>query len=105
MTTSQIIGRMSKSPVLHTSSHGNPCLHFTLRSYRKAIAENRPPRYDLIPCVAWGDLAKEIADKVKEDAVLYVSGKLESRFVDRHDGSPKKFILELRVGEYEVLAS
>ena len=88
MNNTQIIGRINKEPQLRTSTQGNPCLHFTLRAYRQPAADGQPVRYDLIPCVAWGEQAKAIAAKIKENSVLGVSGVLKSRINDRHDGSP-----------------
>ena len=104
MNHSDITGRLTKPPQLRISTQGKPCLHFTLKTFRKAVKEGQPPRYDLVPCVAWGEQAEAIADKAKESSILGVSGMLKSRIVDRHDGAPKKFILELEVQCYELLA-
>ena len=102
MNYSNLIGRLTKDPELHTSSQGNPNLHFTLAVPRRYGGPKQEQKTDFIPCVIWKGGAKVIADRCRKGSHIGISGPIQSRVYDPGNGSPKKYIVEVNVKSFDL---
>ena len=105
MNRSHIIGRFTRNPELKTLNDGTLCLHFTLavdRPRNPQTHEKSPA--DFIPCVAWNGKAKTLANNCHKGSRIGVDGPLRSRvYVKDEQGADKKYIVEIRVDDFDFL--
>ena len=73
----RIDGRICKLEELRTLSNGKSNIHFILAN-NLIIGESSQKLNSYIPCIAWGNVAKEIA-KLSVNSKISVSGRLQSR--------------------------
>ena len=73
----RIDGRICKLEELRTLSNGKSNIHFILAN-NLIIGESSQKLNSYIPCIAWGNVAKEIA-KLAVNSKISVSGRLQSR--------------------------
>ena len=89
-------GTICKSPTLRRTPLGREICDFMLAVNR------RYGRSDYIPCIAWGQKAREIA-KLSVGTLITVSGRFQSRPYAKltEDGPIHKIAYEVSVVEYE----
>lgn len=90
-------GRLTKEPEAKSFESGKEKVSFTLavdKEYKKGEA-------DFIPCVAWGDLGKNISKFLGKGSLVCVRGSLEVRTYEK-DGE-KRYIYEINTQKVDFL--
>lgn len=90
-------GRLTKEPEAKSFESGKEKVSFTLavdKEYKKGEA-------DFIPCVAWGDLGKNISKFLGKGSLVCVRGSLERRTYEK-DGE-KRYIYEVNAQKVDFL--
>lgn len=81
MNNVNLIGRLTKDPVLRKTTSGKSVVNFTLAVDRRkgANADPSEPTADFISCVAWSQVADLIAQYTNKGSRIGVEGRLQVR--------------------------
>lgn len=102
MNNTDLIGRMTKDPVLKYTANGQPVASFNLAVNRPFKTNDGKQDADFIPCVIWGNKAKNAHRYCSKGSLVGVTGRLQSRSYD-NSYSQKVFVLELVCDSIEFL--
>lgn len=84
MNKIQIIGRITKTPIVEETSNGLKFCRFNLASKSKIKSENGDFATDFFTVVAWRDKADLVAKYCSTGDLVYVSGTMKSRKYEEH---------------------
>lgn len=84
-----LMGRLTHTPELKSSSSGLPVLSFSLAVERNYAPKGEERQTDFIPCVAWRQTAEFIAKYFPKGAMIVVEGSLQTRKYEARDGSER----------------
>lgn len=101
MNSTDLIGRMTKDPVLKYTANGQPVASFKL-AVNRPFKSNDGQDADFIPCVIWGNKAKNTHTYCSKGSLVGVTGRLQSRNYENAHGQ-KVFVLELVCDSIEFL--
>ena len=103
MNNCSFVGRVTKDIELKQTQDGRNYCRFTLACDREFKKEDGTRDADFIPCVAWENRAKAIADYVKKGNRFGVSGHMRSGSYEGNNG--KVYTLDLVVTGFDFLES
>lgn len=102
MNNTDLIGRMTKDPVLKYTSNGQPVASFNLAVNRPFKTNDGQQDADFIPCVIWGNKAKNTHTYCSKGSLVGVTGRLQSRTYENAHGQTV-FVIELVCDSIEFL--
>jgi single-strand DNA-binding protein len=81
-----LVGRLTRDPDLRYTPDGKAVSNITLavnRHYKSASGEIEA---DFVHCILWGKTAENTSNYCKKGAVLGVTGRIQTRNYDNHEG-------------------
>ncbi len=97
VNNAEIIGNITREPELKQTTSGQNVVNFSVATNRKwmdkASGESKEET-EFHPVVVWGDLAREVAEKLKTGQKVYVKGRMQTRSWETPDGE-KRYATEL----------
>lgn len=98
-----LIGRLTKDPELRYTSTDIPVVQFVL-AVNRAFSRNGERQADFINCVAWRNLADNLAKYMKKGSQICVEGQIQVRnFED--NGGVKRYVTEVICDNIHFLES
>ena len=98
-----LIGRLTKDPELRYTSTDIPVVQFAL-AVNRAFSRNGERQADFINCVAWRNLADNLAKYIKKGSQICVEGQIQVRnFED--NGGVKRYVTEVICDNIHFLES
>lgn len=98
-----LIGRLTKDPELRYTSTDIPIVQFVL-AVNRAFSRNGERQADFINCVAWRNLADNLAKYMKKGSQICVEGQIQVRnFED--NGGVKRYVTEVICDNIHFLES
>ena len=89
-----LIGRLVKDPELRRTNTDIPVVQFTLAVNRNFAGKGQERQADFISCVAWRNLAENLARFMKKGSQIAVEGQLQVRnFEDA--GGVRRYVTEV----------
>lgn len=101
MNRIELLGRMTKDPVVKKTTAGKDYCAFSLAVDRRYKNQDGTRPVDYINCVIWGKAANTIATYFKKGSRILVLGSLQSRKYD--DNGTTKYINEVIVDEFDFI--
>ena len=95
-----IIGRLTATPELKTTTNGTNVCSFTIAVDRKFKGADGNPVTDFIDCVAWKHNAEFLCKYFDKGVRVAVSGELQTRMYEDKDNKKIK-VCEVLVNEVE----
>lgn len=95
MQNVSFIGRTTTNARLNFTASKTAVANFDLAINRK----NNKSQADFIPCVIWGDKAKEFVDTYGKGSQVYIKGEFRSTKIEVEDGRPRNE-LKFEVNEF-----
>ena len=81
-----LVGRLTRDPDLRYTPDGKAVSNITLavnRHYKNASGEIEA---DFVHCILWGKTAENTSNYCKKGSVLGVTGRIQTRNYDNHEG-------------------
>ena len=85
-----LVGRLVKTPDLFVAESGNKGSIITLAVGRAFKNQNGEYDTDFLDCTLWTGIAENTAEYCKKGDVIGVRGRLQSRIVEKEDGTKYK---------------
>lgn len=85
-----IVGRLVKNPELQVTDNGKKVSIITLAVGRAYKNVNGEYDTDFIDCTLWTNIAENTAEYCKSGDIIGVKGRLQTRIVEKEDGSKYK---------------
>lgn len=85
-----LVGRLVKTPELFVAESGNKGSIITLAVGRAFKNQNGEYDTDFLDCSLWTAIAENTAEYCKKGDVIGVKGRLQSRIVEKEDGTKYK---------------
>lgn len=99
-----LIGRLVKDPELRRTNTDIPVVQFTLAVNRNFAGKGQERQTDFISCVAWRNLAENLARFMKKGSQIAVEGQLQVRnFEDA--GGVRRYVTEVICDNIHFLES
>lgn len=99
-----LIGRLVKDPELRRTNTDIPVVQFTLAVNRNFAGKGQERQADFISCVAWRNLAENLARFMKKGSQIAVEGQLQVRnFEDA--GGVRRYVTEVVCDNIHFLES
>ncbi len=92
-----LVGRLTKDPELKKTQNGVAVVSFNLAVSRNYIAEDGSRPVDFIDCVAYRNVAENIAKYCRKGSQVLVDGSLQTRYYEH----PNKVNIKI----YEVIVN
>ena len=99
-----LVGRLTRTPELRTTSGGINTTTFTLAVDTGRKDENNKSIADFINVVAWRNLAENLCKWCSKGSMISVQGRLSNRSYDAQDGT-KKYVTEVVANNITFLSS
>lgn len=96
LNNAQIVGNVTRDPELRQTPNGDSVVSFgvaTNFTWKSRDGQDQE-KTEFHNVVAWGDIAKSIAETVKKGRKMYVSGRLQTRSWETPDGQ-KRYATEI----------
>lgn len=103
MNQVQLVGNLTKDPVLRNTQNGIPVCTFTLACQRRFKNAEGKYEADFIDCVAWRETAKFVQKHFIKGNKLGLTGSIQSRSYEAQDGS-RRYVTEVIVDNVEFVA-
>lgn len=103
MNSVNLIGRLTKEPVLRKTESGMSVCSFTLAVNRDVKKEGQPTA-DFINCQAWNIVADNMCKYLSKGSQIGLKGRIQTRNYDDEKGQ-KKYVTEVVVEKIEFLES
>lgn len=100
MNQVQIVGRMVRNPELRYTESGRPLCLMTIATDRPFKNHEGERLADFIPVRAWGNVAKAVAEHVKQGRRVAISGSLRTRLVTKQEVTYNEVILNAETVEF-----
>ena len=100
----EVIGNVTRTPELKTTSNGSVLTMFgvaTNRKWKTKTGEEKEST-EFHNIVAWGNLAESVSKHIVKGRKVYVNGRLQTRTFDAPDGT-KKSMTEIIAGSVKSL--
>ncbi len=82
----ELIGTVCKQPIYRQTPYGREITDLMLSVERPNVSEYLPKRYDYLPCITWGSVARMCAD-LTPHTKIHLLGRFQSRqYVKMIDG-------------------
>jgi len=98
LNQSEVIGNVTRDPELRQTPNGDSVVSFgvaTNYSWKSRDGQSQD-KTEFHNVVAWGEIAKSIADTVKKGRKVYIAGRLQTRSWETPDGN-KRYSTEIIV--------
>ena len=84
-----LIGNVTKDPFVRTTGGDKKVATFTVATnrYYKNTAGESVSEAEYTNCVAWGPLAERAEKSLVKGKLVYIEGRLKTRFFDKEDGT------------------
>jgi single-strand DNA-binding protein len=92
----QVVGNVTRDPELRQTPNGDSVVSFGIAtnfSWKSRDGQDQE-KTEFHNIVAWGDLAKSIAESVKKGRKMYIAGRLQTRSWETPDGQ-KRYATEI----------
>jgi len=100
------IGRLGIDPEVKTTQSGTSVCSFNVacsESWKDKSGE-KMEKTEWVRCVAWGKLADICGEYLRKGALVYVSGKMQTRDYEDKDGV-KRYVTEINLSEMKMLGA
>lgn len=97
MNKIQIMGYLTKDPILKTAENGNQFCVFTVAVKRRFTKDNDA---DFFPCIAFGKNSGQIARNFGKGRMIGISGTIKTELIN-YDNQ-KRFCFSLLVEEWHI---
>jgi len=87
-----LIGRLVQDPDLRYTTNGTAVCRFTVAVNRKFVAAGGERQADFIDCVAWRQLAENLASYMSKGRLVAVEGSIQTRTYETKDGQKRKAV-------------
>ena len=96
MNTIDIMGNLTKDPVVRTTQTGKAVASFSVATHRNYITPQGEKKQltDYINVVAWGDLAVSCGQRLQKGSYVFVQGRQATRSYDDQNGQ-KRWVTEV----------
>lgn len=91
MNSVQLIGNVTRDPMIRATKTGKPVASFTVACNRKVGDKEYA---DFVNCVAWGVLAESVGNQVKKGSRVSVHGRFTTRTWEDGQGE-KHYVSEV----------
>ncbi len=85
-----LVGRLVKTPELRITDNGRKTSVITLAVPRNYKNQDGQYDTDFLECVLWTGVAESTAEYCKTGDMIGVKGRVQSRIVEKEDGTKKK---------------
>ncbi len=85
-----LVGRLVKTPELRITDNGRKTSVITLAVPRNYKNQDGQYDTDFLECVLWTGVAENTAEYCKTGDMIGVKGRVQSRIVEKEDGTKKK---------------
>lgn len=85
-----LMGRLTHTPELKTTTNGNDVVRFCLAVERSKTTADGEKQTDFIDCVAWNKTAEFICKYFKKGEPIIAEGRLETRGYEDKQGNKRK---------------
>lgn len=85
-----LVGRLVKTPELRLTDNGRKTSVITLAVPRNYKNQDGQYDTDFLECVLWTGVAESTAEYCKTGDMIGVKGRVQSRIVEKEDGTKKK---------------
>lgn len=99
-----LIGNLTRDPELATTSTGAQVCKFAIAVARKYKNQAGETETDFFNCVAWRNLAENLAKFTKKGSKVSIVGSVQNRSYEAQDGT-KRYVTEIMVDEAEFISS
>lgn len=99
-----LIGNLTRDPELATTSTGAQVCKFSIAVARKYKNQAGEIETDFFNCVAWRNLAENLAKFTKKGSKVSIVGSVQNRSYEAQDGT-KRYVTEIMVDEVEFISS
>jgi single-strand DNA-binding protein len=92
-----LIGNVTRDPLIKDTEGGKKIAMFTIatnRYFKTSDGENRSEA-EFHNCVAWGALAERVEQFLLKGKLVYLEGRLKTRFMDKEGEEHKNFKTEI----------
>ncbi len=85
-----LVGRITQTPEIHLTENGKKMSSITLAVPRAYKNQNGEYDTDFLDCTLWTTIAETTAEYCQVGDMLGVKGRLQSRMIDKEDGTKYK---------------
>lgn len=103
MNSVNLVGRLTKDPVLRKTGNGVSVVSFTVACDRIIKTEGQPTA-DFINCISWNKLADNIVQYVHKGFLVGIEGRIQTRSYDDKKGK-RIYVTEVVVEKIDFLES
>lgn len=103
MNSVNIVGRLTKDPVLRKTGNGVSVVSFTIACDRRIKTEGQPTA-DFINCISWNKLADNIVQYVHKGFLVGIEGRIQTRSYDDKKGK-RIYVTEVVAEKIDFLES
>ena len=103
MNKALLVGNLTRDPEHSVTPNGISVCRFTVAVQRKFANSDGEREADFINCVAWRNLADNVAKYVKKGKKVSVVGSIQTRSYEAQDGS-KRYITEVVCEDVEFIS-
>lgn len=93
MNQAQIVGRLVRDPELRFTGSGKALCFMTLASDRRYKNQEGEREADFIPVKTWGNVAKTVAEHLKQGRRVAVTGSMRTRLVNKQEVTYNEVVL------------
>jgi single-strand DNA-binding protein len=105
MNFTTITGKLVRNPFLKFTSSGQPIADFSIatrRRWRDSATQEWQESTTYVEVTAWGDLARNAAESLREGHRITVNGRLEQRGWETQGGEKRS---QLEIAAHDIAAS
>ncbi len=74
----ELIGTICKPPIYRQTPYGREITDLMLSVPRNTVSEHLPPRFDYLPCITWGSVAR-MCSELPPHTKIHIVGRFQSR--------------------------
>lgn len=100
MNQAQVVGRLVRDPELRYTESGKALCFITVAADRKYKNKEGEIEADFIPVKMWGNMAKAVAEYLKQGRRVAVSGSLRTRLVTKEEVTYNEVLLNADYFEF-----
>lgn len=103
MNSVNLVGRLTKDPVLRKTAAGTSITSFTVACNRRFKQEGQPDA-DFINCTSWNKVADNVAKYTQKGSLVGVEGRIQTRSYDDQQGK-RVYVTEIVAESVQFLES
>ena len=100
MNQALIVGRLVRDPELRYTENGKALCFFTVAAARRYKNQDGEREADFIPVKTWGNMAKIVAEHLKQGRRVAVSGTMRTRLVSKQEVTYNEVIINADTVEF-----